>query len=204
MASSSAPASPAASASSTCPRTTLAATTARARRRRTWSAGWRPCCRSTPRSPSCCACCARAARSVALIAFQGVYQQTPADKPAQMLRLSLDNGLAVRAGDQRQQVRAEHALPPPGGRAEDPRLRAGRAFRARVLQPVAPCRPIRARQVRPPRQCPACAGRRCSRRRTRGGPSAASAAAPTTWADGRRRTTAFPRPRSRIPAREES
>ena len=28
-------------------------------------------------------------RSVALIAFQGVYQQTPAEKPAQMLRLAL-------------------------------------------------------------------------------------------------------------------
>ena len=32
-------------------------------------------------------------RSVSLIAFKGVYQQTPADKPAQMLRLSLDNEL---------------------------------------------------------------------------------------------------------------
>ena len=33
-------------------------------------------------------------RSVALIAFKGVYQQTPADKPAQMLRLSLGDDLA--------------------------------------------------------------------------------------------------------------
>lgn len=32
-------------------------------------------------------------RSVSLIAFKGVYQQTPADKPAQMLRLSLGNDL---------------------------------------------------------------------------------------------------------------
>ncbi len=32
-------------------------------------------------------------RSVSLIAFQGVYQQTPAEKPAQMLRLSLDQEL---------------------------------------------------------------------------------------------------------------
>ena len=32
-------------------------------------------------------------RSVALIAFQGVYQQTPAEKPAQMLRLSLARDL---------------------------------------------------------------------------------------------------------------
>ena len=30
-------------------------------------------------------------RSVSLIAFQGVYQQTPAEKPAQMLRLSLED-----------------------------------------------------------------------------------------------------------------
>ncbi|MGE5096320.1 MAG: cell division protein ZapD [Betaproteobacteria bacterium] len=32
-------------------------------------------------------------RSASLIAFQGVYQQTPAEKPAQMLRLSLDSAL---------------------------------------------------------------------------------------------------------------
>jgi cell division protein ZapD len=32
-------------------------------------------------------------RSSSLIAFQGVYQQTPAEKPAQMLRLSLQDGL---------------------------------------------------------------------------------------------------------------
>jgi cell division protein ZapD len=32
-------------------------------------------------------------RSVSLIAFQGVYQQTPAEKPAQMLRLSLEDEL---------------------------------------------------------------------------------------------------------------
>lgn len=32
-------------------------------------------------------------RSVSLIAFQGVYQQTPAEKPAQMLRLSLASEL---------------------------------------------------------------------------------------------------------------
>jgi cell division protein ZapD len=32
-------------------------------------------------------------RSVSLIAFQGVYQQTPAEKPAQMLRLSLNDEL---------------------------------------------------------------------------------------------------------------
>ncbi|MGE5615345.1 MAG: cell division protein ZapD [Bacillota bacterium] len=32
-------------------------------------------------------------RTVALIAFQGVYQQTPAEKPAQMLRLSLADEL---------------------------------------------------------------------------------------------------------------
>jgi cell division protein ZapD len=32
-------------------------------------------------------------RTVSLIAFQGVYQQTPAEKPAQMLRLSLDDEL---------------------------------------------------------------------------------------------------------------
>ena len=33
-------------------------------------------------------------RTVSLIAFQGVYQQTPAERPAQMLRLSLDESLA--------------------------------------------------------------------------------------------------------------
>ncbi len=33
-------------------------------------------------------------RTVALIAFQGVYQQTPTEKPAQMLRLSLEDHLA--------------------------------------------------------------------------------------------------------------
>lgn len=33
-------------------------------------------------------------RSVSLIAFQGVYQQTPAEKPAQMLRLALQDDLA--------------------------------------------------------------------------------------------------------------
>jgi cell division protein ZapD len=33
-------------------------------------------------------------RSASLIAFQGVYQQTPAEKPAQMLRLSLQDDLA--------------------------------------------------------------------------------------------------------------
>lgn len=33
-------------------------------------------------------------RSASLIAFQGVYQQTPAEKPAQMLRLSLGEELA--------------------------------------------------------------------------------------------------------------
>ena len=33
-------------------------------------------------------------RTVSLIAFQGVYQQTPAEKPAQMLRLSLHDDLA--------------------------------------------------------------------------------------------------------------
>ena len=32
-------------------------------------------------------------RSVSLIAFKGVFQQTPADKPAQMLRLTLDHEL---------------------------------------------------------------------------------------------------------------
>jgi cell division protein ZapD len=32
-------------------------------------------------------------RTVSLIAFQGVYQQTPAEKPAQMLRLSLEDEL---------------------------------------------------------------------------------------------------------------
>ncbi|HUP28773.1 MAG TPA: cell division protein ZapD [Usitatibacter sp.] len=32
-------------------------------------------------------------RSASFIAFQGVYQQTPAEKPAQMLRLSLDEEL---------------------------------------------------------------------------------------------------------------
>src|SRR5438045_2001919 len=32
-------------------------------------------------------------RTTALIAFQGVYQQTPAEKPAQMLRLSLADDL---------------------------------------------------------------------------------------------------------------
>jgi cell division protein ZapD len=32
-------------------------------------------------------------RTVSLIAFQGVYQQTPAERPAQMLRLSLDEAL---------------------------------------------------------------------------------------------------------------
>jgi len=30
---------------------------------------------------------------VSLIAFQGTYQQTPAEKPAQMLRLSLEDEL---------------------------------------------------------------------------------------------------------------
>jgi cell division protein ZapD len=33
-------------------------------------------------------------RTVSLIAFQGVYQQTPAERPAQMLRLSLADDLA--------------------------------------------------------------------------------------------------------------
>ncbi len=33
-------------------------------------------------------------RTVSLIAFQGVYQQTPAERPAQMLRLSLASDLA--------------------------------------------------------------------------------------------------------------
>jgi cell division protein ZapD len=33
-------------------------------------------------------------RSASLIAFQGVYQQTPAERPAQMLRLSLADELA--------------------------------------------------------------------------------------------------------------
>jgi cell division protein ZapD len=33
-------------------------------------------------------------RTVSLIAFQGVYQQTPAEKPAQMLRLALGDDLA--------------------------------------------------------------------------------------------------------------
>ena len=33
-------------------------------------------------------------RTVSLVAFQGVYQQTPAEKPAQMLRLSLGDELA--------------------------------------------------------------------------------------------------------------
>jgi cell division protein ZapD len=33
-------------------------------------------------------------RSTALIAFKGVYHQTPTDKPAQMLRLSLDEAVA--------------------------------------------------------------------------------------------------------------
>lgn len=33
-------------------------------------------------------------RTVSVIAFQGVYQQTPAEKPAQMLRLSLGDELA--------------------------------------------------------------------------------------------------------------
>ena len=33
-------------------------------------------------------------RTVSLIAFQGVYQQTPAERPAQMLRLSLADELA--------------------------------------------------------------------------------------------------------------
>ena len=32
-------------------------------------------------------------RTVSLIAFQGVYQQTPAERPAQMLRLALDESL---------------------------------------------------------------------------------------------------------------
>ena len=32
-------------------------------------------------------------RTVSLIAYQGVYQQTPAEKPAQMLRLSLADEL---------------------------------------------------------------------------------------------------------------
>jgi cell division protein ZapD len=32
-------------------------------------------------------------RTTSLIAYQGVFQQTPAEKPAQMLRLSLDPGL---------------------------------------------------------------------------------------------------------------
>jgi cell division protein ZapD len=32
-------------------------------------------------------------RTVSLIAFQGVYQQTPAERPAQMLRLSLGDGI---------------------------------------------------------------------------------------------------------------
>jgi cell division protein ZapD len=34
-------------------------------------------------------------RTVSLIAFQGVYQQTPAEKPAQMLRLALADDLAA-------------------------------------------------------------------------------------------------------------
>jgi cell division protein ZapD len=34
-------------------------------------------------------------RTVSLIAFQGVYQQTPAEKPAQMLRLGLADDLAA-------------------------------------------------------------------------------------------------------------
>jgi cell division protein ZapD len=34
-------------------------------------------------------------RTVSLIAFQGVYQQTPAEKPAQMLRLTLADDLAA-------------------------------------------------------------------------------------------------------------
>jgi len=33
-------------------------------------------------------------RTVSLIAYQGVFQQTPAEKPAQMLRLSIESGLA--------------------------------------------------------------------------------------------------------------
>ena len=32
-------------------------------------------------------------RTVSLIAYQGVYQQTPAEKPAQMLRLGLEDEL---------------------------------------------------------------------------------------------------------------
>jgi cell division protein ZapD len=32
-------------------------------------------------------------RTTSLIAFQGVYQQTPAEKPAQMLRLALEDEL---------------------------------------------------------------------------------------------------------------
>ena len=54
----------------------------------------RPSTRSTPRSRSCCGCCAKAAARVSLVATQGVFQQGPGEKPAQMLRLTLPGTLA--------------------------------------------------------------------------------------------------------------
>ena len=79
-------------------------------------------------------------RTVSLIAFQGVYQQTPAEKPAQMLRLTLADELRLRARDQRQQVRAERALPPARGRAEEPRCTSTTCPSS---SPSATCEPIR-------------------------------------------------------------
>ena len=94
-------------------------------------------CRSTPGSSSSCACCARTARVSRHTAYRGVFQlMLTTTKVAQLLRLTLATRPALRARDQRQQVRAEHPLHRRVGHGPRRGVRPRRRLRADVLQPV--------------------------------------------------------------------
>ena len=113
----------------------LAAPGRRQRASTTCRAGSRRSCRSTTAWRSSCGCCARTARPAGTRRTRGVFQlMLTTAKVAQLLRLTLPARPAVRAGDQRQQVRAQHPLH--RRRRHGPRhgLRRRRRVRADVLQ----------------------------------------------------------------------
>ena len=127
-------------ASSTCPPTTAGCTatpTSRRARPRRLDRPVRADARR--RSRSCCGCCARTAARAATSRYHGVFQlMLTTTKVAQLLRLTLARDLAVRARDQRQQVRAQHPLHRRLGLDRGSVYDRRRRVRARVLQPLTP------------------------------------------------------------------
>ena len=75
-------------------------------------------------------------KSTLQVAHQGMYQQMMTGRVAQMVCVAARARLPVRAGDQREQVRAQHPLHDAGRHAAAQGRRNRRRVRAHVLQPL--------------------------------------------------------------------